>query len=261
MRQSRVLKKLRDNKPVLVGSPTPYPSAKICELIGKVGYDCIWIDHEHQGFSDSDIWNMSLACRATDIDAMVRIRKSGYFSYFRAIESGANGIMVPHCISGEEAEWAVRNTKFTPAGLRGMDGIDAHADHSLQPMREHMTQSNKETFIVIQIEDKEAVEKIDDIAAVKGVDILFVGPGDLSQSLGRPLDFDNPELQQVIDKVANAAKKHGKHWGITTGSAESAEKLLEKGARFLCWGAAIFLLARGFSEVKKEFDSVSRLFG
>ena len=160
MRQSRVLKKLRDNKPVLVGSPTPYPSAKICELIGKVGYDCIWIDHEHQDFSDSDIWNMSLACRATDIDAMVRIRKAGYFNYFRAVESGANGIMVPHCMSREEAELAVRNTKFAPIGLRGMDGIEAHADHSLQPMKEYMEQSNKETFIVVQIEDKEAKEKL-----------------------------------------------------------------------------------------------------
>ncbi|MBU0477200.1 hypothetical protein KKC91_01330 [bacterium] len=259
MRQSRVLKKLRQNKPVLVGSPTPYPSAKICELIGKVGYDCIWIDHEHQDFNDSDIWNMSLACRATDIDAMVRIRKAGYFSYFRAIESGANGIMVPHCMSREEAEWAVRNTKFAPIGLRGMDGIEAHTDHSLQPMKEFMTQSNEETFIVVQIEDKEAVEKIDDIASVNGIDILLVGPADLSQSLGRPLDFDNPELQQVIDKVADAAKRHGKHWGITIDNAESAEKFLEKGARFLCWGAAVILLAKGFSGIKREFDSVSKL--
>ncbi|MCD6521141.1 MAG: hypothetical protein J7M05_14590 [Anaerolineae bacterium] len=256
MRPSRVLRKLRNDEPVLVGSPTPYPSAKICELLGKVGYDCVWIDHEHQDLTDHDIWHMCLAARATDMDAMVRIRKGPYWSYFHAFESGANGIMVPHCLDAEEAKWVVRNAKFAPLGLRGVDGIEAHADHSLQPMDEYMQQANQETFIVVQIEDKEALKKIDEIAAVEGVDVLFIGPADLGQSLGIPRDTESPHMQEIIERVATTARRHGKHWGIPAGSARQVAMFLEKGARFIAWGAAIIALAESFSQKKAEFDRI-----
>lgn len=256
MRKSSVLRKLRMNEPVLGGNPTPYPSAKICELIGKTGYDFAWIDHEHQDFSDENIWHMCLACRATDIDAVVRIRKSGYFSPFRALESGANGLMIPHCMNKEEAEWMVRNSKFHPLGKRGMDGIEAHADHSLQPMRDYMKEANRETYIVVQIEDKEAVVNVDDIASVKGIDVLFVGRSDLSQSLGIPLQNENPLLMKAVDKVAAAARKHGKHWGTTIRDKNMAMMYLEKGARFLTWGAAVFILSRAYKSITDQFDEL-----
>jgi len=258
MRRSKVLEKLRNNEPVVGGSPTPYPSAKICELMGKAGYDFVWIDHEHQDFSDEDIWHMCLACRATDMDPMVRIRKGPYYSYFRALESGANGIMVPHCMDKEEAEWVVRNAKFAPLGLRGLDGIEAAADHSLQPMKEYMQEANQETFIVVQIEDAEALDRVDEIASVEGVDVLFVGRGDLSQSLGIPMQLEDPRVLDAVTRVAEAAAKHGKHWGTTVGDADKAAMLLEQGARFLTWGAAVFLLACGYTAITREFDSLCR---
>jgi 4-hydroxy-2-oxoheptanedioate aldolase len=253
MRRSRVLEKLRSGQPVLVGSPTPYPSARLIELIGLVGFDCVWIDHEHQDISDDQIWHMCLAARATDMDAMVRIRKGEYHTFFRALESGANGIMVPHVLSAGEALGVVRNTKFAPEGLRGIDGIEAHADHGLQPFAEYITQANRETFNVIQIEDAAGVEHVEEIAAVPGIDVLFVGPADLSASLGVVGQSDHPRVLEATERTARAARAAGIHWGCPVGSAEQFVALREQGATFFAWGAAIVGLQAYFQAIRDDF--------
>ena len=94
------------------------------------------------------------------------------------------------------------------------------------------------------------------IAAVEGIDILFVGPGDLSQSYGIPLQTQDPVILRAIDRVAEAAAKHGKWWGIPTGSAEQAERYYEMGARFLSCGAAIIILQQGWRQIRQDFDSI-----
>jgi 4-hydroxy-2-oxoheptanedioate aldolase len=261
MRRSRVLERLKRGEPVLVGSPTPYASARLVELIGLSGYDCVWIDHEHQDLSDDQIWHMCLAARARDMDAMVRIRKGEYHTYFRALESGANGIMVPHVLTAEEARRVVRNVKFPPEGSRGQDGIEAHADHGLQPFGEYLRQANRETWVVVQIEDAEGLENVEAIAAVPGVDVLFVGPADLAGSLGVVGEFQHPRVQEAIARVAAAAQGAGLQWGLPVGGAEQVERMLAQGATFLAWGSAISALLPYFSGIRREFDRVRRAAG
>lgn len=253
-RTNRVMEKLRRNEPVLVGTPTPFPSPKIPEMMGIVGYDCIWIDWEHQDLVDHDVFNMCLACRAAGTEPMVRVRKDTYWGYFRPLEMGATGLMVPHVIDASGARLAVRNSKFWPLGLRGMDGIEAPALYGMMPMTEYMKWANENTFICVQIEDHEALPNIEEIFSVDGVDGIFVGPGDLSQSLGIPCQFDAPEMQRAFELVAKAAKKTGKWWGAPAGSPERMRELLEMGARFLAWGAAVIILTQGYSSIKKQFD-------
>ena len=253
MRRSVVLEKLRAGKPVLVGSPTPYPSAKLVELIGLSGYDCVWIDHEHQDMADDEIWHMCLASRATDMDAMVRIRKGEYHTFFRPFETGANGIMVPHVLTADEAHNVIRNAKYAPEGLRGIDGIEAHADHGRQPFDPYRVQANRETFVVLQIEDAEAVENVEAIAAVPGVDVLFVGPADLSASLGVIGETGHPRVVAATERVARAAAAAGIHWGSTCGSSERYRWLRERGATFVSWGAAIVGLLGYYSGIVEEF--------
>ncbi len=257
MRRSRVLEKLRAGKAVLVGSPTPYPSPRLVELIGLSGYDCVWIDHEHQDIADEEIWNMCLAARATDMDAMVRVRKGEYHTFFRALETGANGIMVPHVLTAAETANVVRNTKYAPVGLRGIDGIEAHANHGLQPFDEYLVQANRETFVVVQIEDAEGVENVEAIAAVPGVDVLFVGPADLSASLGVVGEMSHPKVLEATERVARAAAAAGIHWGSTVGSAERLRWLVERGAKFNSWGAAIGGLIPYFSGIVREFEEIT----
>jgi 4-hydroxy-2-oxoheptanedioate aldolase len=257
MRRSRVLEKLRAGTPVLVGTPSPYPSPKIVELMGLIGYDCAWIDHEHQDLDDDQIWNMALAARATDMDAMVRVRKGEYHTFFRPLEGGANGIMVPHVLDAAEAARVVANAKFPPEGSRGIDGIEAHADHGLQPFAEYIAQANRETFVALQIEDAAGVENAEAIARVPGVDLLFVGPADLSGSLGVVGQLDHPRVREATERVARAAGEAGIHWGSTTGTAARCERLLEQGATFIAWGAAITGLHAHFRGIRGDFERLA----
>jgi 4-hydroxy-2-oxoheptanedioate aldolase len=258
MRNNRVLAKLRQGKAVLVTTVTPYASPKLTEMIGLLDFDCVWIDMEHQDYSYDQLFDMALGCRSTGAEAMARIRKGDYWTYSRPFEAGATGIMVPHCRSAEEARQIVRCSRFAPLGMRGIDGVEAAADYGLAPTAEYMDHANRETFVVVQIEDREAVDDVESIAAVEGIDILFVGPGDLSQSYGIPLQTQAPEVRQAIERVAAAAQRHGKWWGIPVGSIEQGERYYEMGARFLACGAAIILLQQGWSRIRQDFDALLR---
>jgi len=122
LRPNRVLDRVRAGKYVLCGSTTPYPSPKIAEMMGLIGFDCVWIDMEHQDFSYDQAFNICLGARAAQMESMIRVRKAGDYSFFRVFEAGATGIMVPHIRSMEEAKWALKFCRFYPVGLRGMDG-------------------------------------------------------------------------------------------------------------------------------------------
>jgi 4-hydroxy-2-oxoheptanedioate aldolase len=258
MRNNRVLEKLRQGKAALVTTVTPYASPKLTEMIGLLDFDCVWIDMEHQDYSYDQLFDMALGCRSTGIEAMARIRKGDYWSYSRPFEAGATGIMVPHCRSAAEAKQIVHFSRFAPLGMRGIDGVEAAADYGLAPTAAYMAHANRETFVCVQIEDREAVDAADEIAAVEGVDILFVGPADLSQSYGIPLETHAPIMQQAVQRVAEAAARHGKWWGIPVGSAEVGERYYEMGARFLACGAAIIILQEGWRRIRQDFEPILR---
>jgi 4-hydroxy-2-oxoheptanedioate aldolase len=248
MTNSRVLKKLRAGDFVRVASVSRVADPWLAELIGQIGYDLIWFDMEHRAFDYSAIDPISLACRATGIDVMVRVLKTGYTAPMRALEFGANGIMVPHCMDAAEARQWVEWTRFPPLGKRGFDGAGADADYMLCDPIQYMEHANRETLLVVQIEDREAVDHADEIAAVEGVDLLFVGPGDLSISYGVPFQMDHPLMQRAIDKVANATAKARKWWGMPTGTPDGAQALLDRGARLVTCGGDHVSLVNGLRD-------------
>jgi 4-hydroxy-2-oxoheptanedioate aldolase len=217
----------------------------LAQVIGWTGYDVIWFDMEHRAFEYNVIDPLSLACRHAGIDLMVRILKTGYTSPMRALEFGATGLMIPHCRSVQEAREWVELSKFPPFGKRGFDGAGADADYLFADPLEYMKNANEETFLVLQIEDREAVDCVDEIAAVEGVDLLFIGSGDLTISYGVPMQAGHPSIQKAIDRVAGAAAKHGKFWGMPSGSPEAAQALIDRGARFITCGGDHGALVNG----------------
>jgi 4-hydroxy-2-oxoheptanedioate aldolase len=253
MVKSRVLQKLRSGSFVLTASINRVVDPWLTEVVGRLGFDVVWLDMEHRPIDHTAIDPMSLACRATGMDLMVRIRKTDYSSPMRALEFGSNGIMVPHCRSAAEARQWVEWTRFPPVGRRGFDGAGADADYFLADPLEHLRNANQETFLVLQIEDREAVECVEDIAAVAGVDLLFVGPADLTISYGVPMQFDHPDVQRAIDRVASATQRSGKWWAIPTGSPESAQRALDRGARMITCGNDHVLLVSGFQTEIQNF--------
>lgn len=256
MVKSRVLQKLREGEIVRVASMSRLSDPWLAQVIGWTGYDVIWFDMEHRVFEYKAIDPLALACRHVGIDLMVRILKTGYTAPMRALECGAAGLMIPHCMDAAEARQWVEWTKFPPLGKRGFDGAGADADYLFAGPVEYMKHANQETFLVLQIEDREAVECVDEIAAVEGVDLLFIGTGDLSISYGVQFDVAHPLMQNAIDRVAAAAAKHGKFWGMPSGSPEAAQALVERGARFVTCGGDHGALVNG---LKQSFTAHSGL--
>ena len=172
MRASKTLDKIRNGGWAL-STAVAVGGARVAELAGYIGFDCLWLDMEHKPCSQMDIFHMIMGARASGIDCLVRVRKQGYLDYFRALEDGAAGIMVPHVKSASEAREIVRNAKYPPLGKRGMDFAGADSRYMLDNEMENMEFSNRETFVMIQIEDKEAIDDLEAIAAVPGIDALF----------------------------------------------------------------------------------------
>jgi 4-hydroxy-2-oxoheptanedioate aldolase len=252
MVKSKVLRKLRSGDFFKFAAISRVTDPWLAEFVGRLGLDAIWLDMEHRPFGYDVIGPISLACRATGMDLMVRILKTGYSTPMRVLEAGANGIMVPHCRSVEEARQWVEWTRFYPIGRRGFDGAGVDADYMLAPPLEHLKHANAETYLMLQIEDREAVECIEEMVAVEGVDILFIGPADLSISYGLPLQVEHPEVQKAIDRVAAAAAKAGKWWGIPTGTPQAAQRALDRGARMVFCGSDHVSLVRGFQDVYEQ---------
>lgn len=256
MIKSKALQKLRSGGFVRVAGIGRVADPWLAEVIGRLGFDVIWLDMEHRSWGYEVIDPLSLACRATGADLMVRVLKTGYSTPMRCLEFGANGLMVPHVRSTEEAHQWIEWCRFPPLGKRGFDGASADADYMLAPPLEHMQHANRETFLALQIEDREAVECVEEIAALEGVDLLFVGPADLTISYGVPFQFDHPSVQHAIDRVASAANKAGKWWGTTSGSPEAAQRALDRGARMITCGSDHVFLVRGFQNAIQEFGEL-----
>ncbi|MFN7919940.1 MAG: aldolase/citrate lyase family protein [Bryobacteraceae bacterium] len=259
MTNSKVLERLRAGGFARVAGQSRVAQPWLTEILGRTGYDCVWFDMEHRDFGYDVLQAVSLACRHTGMDLMVRILKTGYDAPMRALEYGANGIMVPHCRSAEEARQWVDWCRFPPLGKRGLDGAGADADWGAANTREHIRHANEQTFVALQIEDREAVECIEEIAAVPGFDILFIGPGDLTLSYGVPLEFNHPTIEAAFDRVAAAAAKHGKWWGTTSGTPEAAQRVIDRGGRMFTAGGDHGWLVGGaqasfaaFSKVKQK---------
>jgi len=220
-------------------------SPKLIEILALSGYECVWIDMEHSDLSYERLSDLAIAARATGMDVIVRIAKDGYTSVIRPLELGVSGLVLPHCISSEEAKHFVQMAKFIPLGLRGI-GAGRDSNYGLTDLKDYLKDANKETLLVVQIEDKEGVANVDSIAAVEGIDVLFIGPVDLSQSYGVVGELDHPLIQKAIEKVAFACKKYKKSWGLPVEPGEQMQKMLDKGAQFLNITNETSVLLEGF---------------
>ncbi|MGE4563578.1 MAG: HpcH/HpaI aldolase/citrate lyase family protein [Victivallaceae bacterium] len=232
MRTSNVLQKLRAGEPVFCLKST-YAQPEIVELMGKLGADVVWICNEHLDLSSAQRRSVMCAGRAAGVDILFRRSYNGYSGLIRLLEMGCAGLMIPHCKSAAMAAEIVRETKFYPLGTRGFDGSGADSDYGTRPLAEYMAHANRETFLMMQIEDAEAIDQIEAIAAVPGIDLIFIGPADLSHSLGCPGDLKNPRIREVITRTVRACKANGIYCGTAGLDIAYTRELLELGVKFI----------------------------
>ncbi len=259
MRKSRVKAKLRANEPVLI-TVLHLTDPSLYELTSLMGFDGIWMDMEHHTYTVETAANLMRAARVGSSDIIARPAKGEFMRMLRMLEAGAQGIMYPRCDDAAEAAELVHWAKFAPLGARGFDGGNPDMPYCTAPIDRYVREANDETFLIIQIESADALERADEIAAVEGVDILMLGPADFTILSGIPGQFDHERVHQARRKIAAAARKHGKQWGCPSGSAEMTEQLLDMGARFICHMADIVLVKNGLQQIQQAFGPMGFTF-
>ena len=192
-----------------LGSPTAV------EIAADTGFDWLLIDLEHGSGTEADLRNMLLACRRSSAAPIVRLRSVDADIVKFVMDSGAAGIMFPYVSTVAEAKRAVDCIKYPPMGSRGVAGAIRATDFG-RDWKQYFNQANDNSLVVVQIETPEAVESAADIAAIDGVDVLFVGPLDLSVNLGCPGDFSQPHFVDALQKVVKSCNDNGKTPGILT---------------------------------------------
>jgi 4-hydroxy-2-oxoheptanedioate aldolase len=227
---------------------------KLVEMVGLAGgFDAVWLDQEHAGISIAQIETAALAARAHGLDSFVRLAPTDYATVMRPLEAGAGGIMAAQVRSARQAEEVVTWAKFAPRGLRGVNGTGADGGFGTLSPAEYFRRANDETFVAIQIEHADAVREVEQIAALPDVDVLFVGPADLSQSMGLAGEWDHPRLWEAIGRVAAAARAAHVHWAILPPNAAYARRCVEMGCRMLSLGLDVWAFAKGLRAFHAEY--------
>lgn len=227
---------------------------KIVEILGLAGgWDAVWFDQEHGGLSIAAIEEAARAARCVGLDSFVRLTPTDYATVMRPLEAGAGGIMAAQVRSAAEAADIVRWCKFHPAGLRGLNGTGVDGNYGTLPLKDYLARANAETFVAIQIEHVDAVAEVEKIAALPEVDVLFVGPADLGQSMGLPGEWDHPDMWQALERVARAARAAGIHWAILPPNAAYARRCVDLGCRMLSLGLDTWAVQRGLHAFRQEY--------
>src|SRR6266446_2229061 len=206
MQPNRVKKILRSGGLALGTYTGGIADPQIVEIIGHAGYDAAFIDMEHTSFDLHNIQLMVMAAERMGITPIVRTPGFDPAFILRLLDMGVQGIQLPHISDAKAAREAVKAVRYAPLGDRGMAAGSRAAEYGRIPLVEHMAQSNREIILACMIEDMAAVERIDEIAAVEGVDLLAVGPSDLSRSLGVSGHPDHPRLVAAIERVREAVE-------------------------------------------------------
>lgn len=226
----------------------------LVDLFGLAGgFDGFWLDQEHVGITFHDIQTAAMAARANGFDQFVRMAPTNYAQVTQNLEAGAGGVMAAQIRSAAQAEEFVTWTKFAPRGMRGMNTSGRDADYTHRTQAEFAARANREHLVAIQIETLGAVDDADAIAAIDGVDVLFVGPADLSQAMGVLGQTGHAKVWEGIDRVAAACRKHGKHWGTVPADPEFAQRAYDKGCRMLSMCTDILSVRRGIDASKQAY--------
>jgi len=210
---SLIRKKLA-TEDIILCAKASYQDPEIIGLMGTFGFDGLWICLEHLRLDPARVYSLLQACALGGMDAIVRVKPANYPELISLLEAGARGIMLPRVRDLDEVREVIEAMKFPPEGRRGYDGVHADGNFGRMAPADYFADANRNTFLMVQIEEPEIIPQLNELAAMPGVDVLFVGPGDLALGLGKIGQPGHPEIQAVLRAVAAACLRHGKVAGI-----------------------------------------------
>lgn len=228
----KLKEKLRKNDPT-IGSWITLASPSVAEIMGRAGFDWLTVDMEHSAITMRDAQQLIQVIGSAGCVPLVRVGDNDPNLIKRVMDAGAGGVIVPMVNSREDAQRAVSAVKYPPEGTRGV-GLARAQDYGFG-FEKYKDWLKEESVVIVQIEHIDAVNNLEEILKVEGVDGFIVGPYDLSGSLGRPGDFEHPEVKKALRTVIEVSKKLGKTAGfhVIPPKAEELIKKFDEGYRFL----------------------------
>jgi len=231
-----------------VGCFVSIPSPEVVEICALAGFDFLLMDAEHGPISPESCYPMLLAAEANGVPAIARIGQQDRQVILKFLDIGISGVMVPQVNSAQAAEEAVAAMKYQPRGLRGVAGGRSFAWGFGDSPKDLVPRLNERMLTIVQFEHVAAMDELDAILATPDLDVLFVGPNDLAQSMGFPGEPNHPEVQALIDRVIAATQGGSVTLGTVAADAEGVNRQLERGFRMIGANAAT-LLARAAGDL------------
>lgn len=210
-----------------------YPDPGLAELVALQGFDFLILDGEHGTMEPAECENMVRGTDVRGVPAVVRVPANEPPVILRFMDTGAIGVQIPLVSSADDADRAVRAVKYGPRGARGLTGVRAAAYGQRGTLAEYVERANEETLVVVQIETRAALEQVSEIAAVDGVDVVFVGPTDLSHSLGVPGQLSHAVVEEAYRTVAEAVRDSPAALGVLVADEAGAADWRERGATYI----------------------------
>ncbi|MHB8733128.1 MAG: HpcH/HpaI aldolase family protein [bacterium] len=241
------------------GTICALPSPEVVEVIGVAGYDCVLIDLEHGPLDVETVQAMGRACRATGIVPLARVPDANPKTILRMLDSGCLGVMVPQIETPEQAADVVAACRYPPAGRRSLAGNTVAANWGVVPAADHVRASNDAVLSIVQIETRRGLDAVEKIVRVPGLDMIFIGPNDLSTSLGHPGEMRHPEVQDAIRRILRAAKEAETLSGILALDPQDVETYRPQGAGLMLDGIGRLLLRAAQQQVKGLRDAAARV--
>lgn len=225
-------------------------SSDMAEILAFAGLDFLLLDHEHgQGSIDIAIGQLR-AMKGTDCVGLLRVPANDHIYIKRALDAGVGGIMVPNVNGADEARRVVDACRYAPAGIRGAFGGMRAMKYGFDPG--YYDSAFENLVVAVQVENADAIDAIPEIAAVAGVDVVFIGPRDLSATLGKLNQFDDPAVRGQIERAEAAILKSGRILGSTAMSGKAAMAMTQRGYRFIIGGSDVGLLGQGVRAMLSE---------
>jgi len=227
-------------------------SADLVEIAALCGFDFCVIDCEHGPLSVESAQNLIRAAQLRGMTPVVRVPDGQPSTVLHALDVGALGVQVPQINEAEAAALAVRGAKYPPVGIRGT-AFPRGADYGLGAGTDFFAEANRKTLVIVHCETVESLERLDEICAVPGIDVVFLGPYDMSASMGIPGQVDHPRVEAAARRVLEVTAKHGIHAGIYAGSGTKARERAEQGFRYITVGMDTVLFANVCKQVVEAF--------
>ena len=253
------LKEKLKNGGIVLGTWSSIPSASLVNVLSLSGIDFIIIDTEHGPVSIEKAEDLVRAAQASNVPALIRVQKNDPSLILRALDIGSDGVHIPHVGTPKDALDVVQACKYYPLGMRGLSPFTRAGDYGLGA-KDHTQRCNDYTLIAVHIEGKEGLKNLPEIVKIKGVDVVFIGPYDLSQSLGKPGQIKDPNVLQSIRESVAIIRKQNLVCGSFAQDFEMLEILIDYGVQYISYSVDSAMIVKTYKDLSTKFQMIKKMY-